>query len=73
MMVAGLRLKPPGQCAETTEERSRPALTAETQGSVGCVTSPVCSGPPLFCWECSQCGPGQRERDMEDVFKAVLT
>lgn len=31
MMAAGLRLKPPGQCAETTEERSQPVLTPETQ------------------------------------------
>lgn len=33
MMAAGLRLKPPGQCAETTEERSRPALTGGQRGT----------------------------------------
>ncbi len=35
MMAAGLRLKPPGQCTEITEERSQPALTPETYSHSG--------------------------------------
>lgn len=86
-MATGLRLKPPGQSTEITEERSSPALTPETYSHSGhsrvwcvwmCVhggggvTLPVCSVPPLFCWEYIQCEPRKRWQPISSHDQMIL-